>query len=57
MLMERYECVDCGVVFGICEHEGCQSDQSPNGLHHPVLCGETCRCPLPVSIYECQEQG
>ena len=57
MLMERSECVDCGVVFGICEHEGCQSDQSPNGLHHPVLCGETCRCPLPVSIYECQEQG
>jgi|7_EtaG_2_1085326.scaffolds.fasta_scaffold348148_2 hypothetical protein len=54
---ERYECADCGVVFGITGHEGCQSDLSPNGLHHPVLCGETCGCPLPVNVYECQEQG
>ncbi len=54
---EKYECADRGVVFGICGHEGCQSDLSPNGLHHPVLCGETCGCPLPVNVYECQEQG
>lgn len=38
--MDKYECADCGVVFGVTGHEGCVSPLSENGLHHPVLCGD-----------------